>query len=141
MSASSRRSFLKGGAIVAAPLAMAASGAAAAESAHKDQAEIRALHQAWLRQVNAEGLGEVRSLRPDLEAAPDEIELAADGQSARGRFHLLAEVATEMPRDCTLAQMAHAQGEGLLRRTEPRLAKARYVKAGGTWVIAKVALS
>jgi hypothetical protein len=37
--------------------------------------------------------------------------------------------------------MAHAQGHGLLRRTERRILRIDYVKTGGTWKIGKVALS
>jgi hypothetical protein len=145
VSAASRRSFLKGGAVAAAPLALAAASSAVAADAQKarlarleDEAAIRELHQAWLRKVNAEGHGEVRRLRPDPEAAADVVEVSADGLSARGRFHLAAEIEALLPKDCTLAQMAHAQGEGIVRRSEPRLVRADYAKAQGAWAIAKI---
>ena len=151
--ASTRRSFLKVGAIAAAPLAAAGSAMAMEDATRKarlarleDEAAIRALHQDWLRRINA---GEhdgsaveaaVRGLRPD-PAAADDIEFAPDGRRASGRFHLIAELETERPRDCTLAQMAHAQGEGVVRRSEARVLKAEYVRAGDAWAIAKVELA
>src|SRR6185312_5790174 len=56
---STRRAFLKGGALAAAPLAAAGAAAVAAKSGHaaeierlQAEAAIRDLHQAWLRKVN-----------------------------------------------------------------------------------------
>ena len=158
--ASTRRSLLKGGALLAAPLAVGASAAALAEDGRKarlakleDEAAIRALHQAWLRRINT-GAGDaaelfadprraafdkaVRAVAADHAAAPDAIEIAADGQRAAGRFHCAVEIETEIPKDGTLARMAHAQGGGFVRRTERRVLKADYVKADGGWAIAKV---
>ena len=158
--ASTRRSLLKGGALLAAPLAVGASAAALAEDGRKarlqrleDEVAIRALHQAWLRRINT-GAGDaaelfadprraafdkaVRAVAADHAAAPDAIEIAADGQRAAGRFHCAVEIETEIPKDGTLAQMAHAQGGGFIRRTERRVLKADYVKADGGWAIAKV---
>jgi hypothetical protein len=153
-SVSTRRWLLKVGAIAAAPLAAAGSAMAMEDAARQarltrleDEAAIRALHQDWLRRINAGDRAEaaveasVRSLRPDLEAARDAIELAPDGRRASGRFHLIAETETALPKDCTLAQMAHAQGEGVIRRSEARLLKVEYAKVGDAWAIAKIELS
>ena len=150
--ASTRRAFVKVGALLAAPLAVAAPAAALADAERKarlarleDEAAIRALHQAWLRRVNA---GEdapfekaVRSLAVDPSGEPDAIELAADGHSASGRFACAAEIETDIAEDCTLVQMAHAQGGGVIRHTERRVLKAAYVKTKGAWAIAKVELA
>ena len=150
--ASTRRSFVKVGALLAAPLAVAAPVAAMAGDERaarlarlEDEAAIRAVHQAWLRRVNT---GEdaafdkaVRSLAPDLTGEPDAIEVAADGARVAGRFACVVELETAIPQDCTPAQMAHAQGGGLIRRTERRLLKADYVKTKGVWTIAKVELA
>jgi hypothetical protein len=158
---SSRRSFLKGGAVAAAPLAVAAPVAAMAQEHQAarlarlaDEAAIGKLHQAWLRGVNTAAHEDVARLfadprRASLEEAvcsvvadhaadPDRIEIARDGMSASGRFHCDVEVETVIAPDCTAAQMARLQGGGLVRRTEPRLLKADYVKAGGAWAIAKL---
>jgi hypothetical protein len=157
-STSTRRAFLKVGAVAAAPLA--AAGGAAAMAAHDQQAKlarlqdehaIGALHQAWLRRINTGAHAEaaelfadpkrarfdekVSGVAADHAAEPDRITLAADGQGATGRYHCVVETQTERPRDCTLAQMAHAQGEGLICRTEPRVLQAAYVKTEGGWAI------
>ena len=161
---STRRSLLKGGALLAAPLAGVGAAAAVAEQDHKarlarleDEAAIRTLHQTWLRRINTGAVDDaaqlfaepararfdrdVRSLAADHAGAPDAIAISADGQSATGRFHFTAEIETEIPQDCTLAQMAHAQGGGFVRTTERRLLKADYVKAAGAWAIARIELA
>ncbi len=65
---STRRSFLKRGAMLAAPLAVAAPAAVIADGGLKqrlarleNEAAIRELHQAWLRRVNSWNLHENRS--------------------------------------------------------------------------------
>jgi hypothetical protein len=162
-SASTRRSFLKGGAVAAAPLAVAAPALAMAQQHQaarlarlEDEAAIRDLHQAWMRRINT-GAHEdaarlfadpgrarfdeaVRSLAADHAAASDHIEIAQGGLTARGRFHCAVEIETAIAPDCTAAQMARLQGGGLVRRTEPRLLKAEYVKSAGAWAIAGLEL-
>ncbi len=61
--------------------------------------------------------------------------LAPDGLSASGHFHCVVETAVARALDCTLAEMAHVQGEGVLRSSERRVLKARYVKADRGWAI------
>ena len=80
----------------------------------------------------------MRGIAADHAGQPDAIEVAADGQSAAGRFHCAVEIETAIAQDCTLARMAHAQGGGFIRRTECRVLKVEYVKASGAWAIAKV---
>jgi hypothetical protein len=160
--ASTRRSFLKGGAFLAAPIAAAAIPAVALAGDDglktrlerlEDEAAIRELHQAWLRRVNAgDGGGPlldggalldhgdgVRRITADHAGAPDKIEIAADGRSAVGNFDYAVETETPLKKDCTLAQMAHAQGNGSLRRSERRLLTVAYTKTRGAWEIVKVA--
>ena len=160
--ASTRRSFLKVGALAAAPVAAAVPVAAMADQAQKarlaqfeDEAAIRALHRSWLGRVNA---GEdasalfvdpagarldqaVRSLAGDHAGGPDSIEIAPDGRRAAGRFACAAELQTAIAQDCTLAQMAHAQGGGLVRRTERRVLEIDYLKVGDGWAMTKVELA
>ncbi len=159
-----RRAFVTAGAVLAAPLAAAAPVAVMAEEQRKSrlarleaEAEIRALHQAWLRHVNTGARDDaarlfadptagafdpdVRSLVTDHAAAPETIEIAADGLTASGRYPCVAEVTTDLAEDCTLAQMAHLQGGGLIRTTERRVVKAQYVKTGAAWAIAKIDLA
>lgn len=159
---STRRSFLKGGALLAAPLAAIAAPAAALAADDdlkrrlarlENEAAIRELHQGWLRRVNSATRDTsmalfadpqavcfdqaVRSVSPDLSRGRDVIDVAADGKSAAGRFPCVVETESAIPRDCTLAEMAHAQGSGFLRRTEWRVLQVEYVKASGAWAIQK----
>jgi hypothetical protein len=158
---STRRSFLKGGALLAAPLAAAVPTAVMVDYGLKarlmrleDEAAIRALHQTWLRRINTrasdaaaelfadpEGTAfeqAVRSVAADHAGQPDAIEVAADGKNAAGWFQCAVDIETTIAQDCTLARMAHAQGGGFVRRTERRVLKVEYVKASGAWAIAKV---
>ncbi len=164
---STRRSFLKGSALLAAPLAAAVPAAVLADDRLKarlarleDEAAIRELHQTWLRRINTradDGTGAadaatqlfanpergafdetVRSIAADHAGPPDAIEVGADGKSAVGRFHCNVDFETAFAQDCTLAQMAHAQGGGFVHRTERRVLTVDYVKASGAWAIKKV---
>lgn len=158
---STRRSLLKGGALLAAPLAVASPIAAAADDGRyarlallEDEAALRLLHQTWLQRINAGARDDAAQLFADPRRAafdkaissiaatgePDTIAVSRDGQSASGRFACAVEIETEMSRDCTLAQMAHAQGGGVIRRTERRVLKTTYVKARDNWAIARIEL-
>lgn len=153
-SSSTRRAFLRGSAIMAAPIAVATIPAVALADDRsipraerlRNEAAIRELHQAWLRRVNA---GErdalldstVRRIIADHAGAPERIDIAADDRSACGYFDYAIEFETPLVEDCTLAQMAHAQGHGTLQRTERRLMTVNYTKSEGSWNIAKIALA
>lgn len=148
-----RRMFLKGGALLAVPIAAAASAVALADEGMKDritrledEAAIRNLHQSWLRQLNAGGSkgqldNSVRRFTTDHAGAPERIEIAANGRSAVGYFDYAVEFETPLAHDSTLAQMAHAQGHGTVRRTERRMLTVGYFKTGGTWKIGMVELT
>ena len=151
---STRRSFLKGGALLAAPIAAASVSAIALADGRlqehvtrlEDEAAIRTVHHGWLRQVNAGAhdaqLGAaVRRITADHAGAADRIEMATDHQSAVGYFDHAVELETPLPKDSTLAQMAHAQGHGALRRTERRLLRVGYTKVGRSWQMAQVTLA
>lgn len=151
---STRRSFLRGGALLAAPVAAAsipavalADGGLRTRVKHlEDEAAIREVHRSWVRQVNAGEGGvrlddTVRRITVDHAGAPDRIEVAADGRSAVGYFECAVETETPLAADCTLAQMAHAQGHGATRRTERRVLTVHYTKATGAWEIVRVASS
>ena len=149
---STRRSFLRGGALLAAPIAAVSVPAVALADDElktrikrlEDEAAIRELHRSWLRQVNAgerDGLVEeaVRRIMVDHAGASDKIELAADGRSAVGYFDCAVEVEIPLAAECTLARMAHAQGHGTVRQTERRVLRVDYANISGTWKIASVA--
>lgn len=146
-----RRSFLKVGAVLAAPLAPALAGDGAKErlAQFEDERALRDLHQTWLRSVNAGQAGEkelaslhdaagekVRSIVAQPAGPPDDIKI--DGNSATGRFHCMIELERPITKNCTLAQMAHLQGDGFVRRTESRVLTVDYAKADGIWSIAKL---
>lgn len=139
-----RRSFLKAGALaaplVAAPAAvMAEDGLKARLARLEDEAALRALHREWLAQVNASEprwRDDVRSIAPD-HAAADSIEIDPDGRIATGRFPCLVETQNVLAPDCTLTQMAHAQGGGCVCDRERRTLVAAYAKTGDAWTIVK----
>jgi hypothetical protein len=147
-----RRAFLKGAAIAAAPVTAAAGAAGIAVNEHEAklarlqaEAEVRALHQDWLRKVaagdraEAGRLGEgVTAVTADHAGEPDRIVLMSDGRRAEGRYACVVETETARPLDCTLAQMAAAQGEGLVRARERRVLTADYVRTDKGWAIAKL---
>ncbi len=160
---STRRAFLKGSAIVAAPLAMVGAPAAAALADDskarltrlEDEKAIRALHAGWSRLVNAGNyaaaaqlyaddkcgcaMAGIRSVAPDHAGAEDSLAFAKDGRQARATYATRIEVETRIAPDHTLAQMLHAQGEGTVVATEHRLLKADYVRTReGGWAIASL---
>jgi hypothetical protein len=151
-SASTRRSFLKAGALIAAPLATTIPASVLAadrdlgDPSLVDEAAIRRLHQDWLRAMNAgvlaprrSGLyGDVRSIVGDPSGEPDLIRVAADGTRAIGRFACTVETVTELPLDSTFAQMAHAQGGGSARTSRRGVLSAEYAKSANVWAIAGV---
>ena len=145
---STRRRFLKQGALLAGPIAAVAvpaaavadDGRAARLQQLEDEAAIRALHRDWLGRADTAQLGaDVRGIVPDHEEEP--IVIAPDGKRASWRRACTVELETELPQDCTLAQMKHAQGEGCVRHSERRLLNAEYEKRDGVWAIARVELS
>jgi hypothetical protein len=157
---STRRSFLKSGAILAAPFAAAAPAAVLADDGLnarlarlENETAIRELHQEWLRRVNSGARGAaaqlfrepaaarnsaVRAITADHSGERDAIDVAANGTNATGRFSCLVEIESVIPRDSTLGQMAHAQGNGFVPRTERRVLRVAYAKSGSSWAIAKV---
>jgi hypothetical protein len=150
-----RRTFLKGGALVAAPIAAASVTALALAQDQtsnelnarmrrlEDEAAIREVHQSWLRQINAGQSiallgGSVMRVIADHAGRADRIEIATDGSKATGRFDCVVDVETRLPEDSTLGQMAHAQGTGAVRSTERRMLTVEYHKQSGVWTVAKV---
>jgi hypothetical protein len=161
MTSTDRRSFLKSGALVAAPIAAVGVPAAAlagddsrARLARlEDERAIEALHRSFLRHVNGAGdcaklvassdavdLGEgLRSIAEDL-AADAHIELAEDGRTATARCACRVERETEFAGDTTLERMARFQGQGHHRHEERGVLAMDYVKGKDGWLIAKAKL-
>ena len=160
-STTDRRAFLKVGAIVAAPLAVAAPVAALAGDDSKtrlarleDERAIEALQRKFLRHVNGAGdcgefiassdaveLGEgLRSIVEDLghEAM---FELSDDGLTARARCACRVERETAFEGDSTLEQMARFQGQGSHRFEERQVLATEFVKRQDGWTIARATLA
>jgi hypothetical protein len=150
-----RRSFLKGSALVAAPLvstgsaaaAMAGDDAGARLAALEDESALRKLHHGWLRQINAGAAdaiavldANVSSIAADQDPEAQSIQLAADGQRATGRFACVVETQTELEADCTFAQMARLQGTGIIRATAARTLNVDYLRTASGWKIARAEL-
>ena len=151
-----RRSFLKTGAIIAAPLAVAApvSALAADDSRARlarmeDERAVEALQRKFLRHLNgtadcsefiassdAVELGEgLRSVAEDL-AHEASIELAEDGLTARARCSCRVEREAELTGDTTLERMARFEGHGSHRFAEERVLAIEFVKGRQGWRIA-----
>jgi hypothetical protein len=161
----SRRSFLKSGAIVAAPIAAAGVSAAALASDDskeklarlEDERAILELHAALLRRVNTAGLatsgeffasgkapslGEgLRSIAPDPAGESPVLAFSEDGRRAARRQAVRVEIATELEGDETLVQMARLQGNALEAEVLPRTLVADYVREEGGWAIEKLRLA
>ena len=157
---STRRAFLKGGAIAAAPLAALGAPAAAALADDKqdrlarleDEKAIRELHISWTGHLAAGDRAAAASLYADDKCNcalagigsvaahhADSFELADDGRKASASYAATVEIETLIAPDNTLAQMLHAQGEGYARHSEARTLKADYVKTReGNWAIANL---
>jgi ketosteroid isomerase-like protein len=160
---STRRSFLKGGAIVAAPLAMIGAPAAAALTGSgdrdklaqlEDEKAIRNLHGNWMRLVNAGNyagaaklyaddkcncaLAGIASITAD-QSEGEAFDFARDGNRVSATYAATVDVETAIAPNHTLAQMLHAQGEGMVRTREQRTLRADYVRSReGGWAIAKL---
>jgi len=156
-----RRSFLKTGSIIAAPLAMAAPVAAFADDGSRarlarleDERAIEALQRKFLRHLNGASdggafiassdaieVGEgMRSIAEDMghEAT---LELAEDGLTARTRCACRVEREASFTGNSTLEQMARFQGQGSHRHTEERVLATEFVKGKDGWKIARARLA
>jgi hypothetical protein len=151
---STRRAFLQGSALLAAPLvavapAMAADDGSARRLARlEDEAAIRALHQGWLREAQSGAAplaldrgaargGAIRGIATDTQPV---IAVAADGRHATGRLPCTVRIERTLAQDCTLAQMAVAQGGGVVRSAERGVLETDYIKVGGAWTVAAARL-
>jgi hypothetical protein len=158
----SRRAFLKTGAIAAAPLAavgvpvaaLAADGSKAKLARLEDERAIGELHGKLLRRLNTGTAGElfasgkapkldagVRAIAPDHSAEPGAIAFSEDGKRASQRQPVKVEVAEELEGDGTLIQMARLQGNTLALAVLPKTLVAQYVRTGGGWAIESIAFA
>lgn len=156
----SRRSFLKSGALVAAPLALVAAPAAAAFTDDskarllriEDERAIEALNRAFLRRFNsgattadlfvsgkspkmAEGM---TALTLDASAEPEAFAISDDGSSATARLACVAEYVQELEGEGTFVEMARLQGNGPVRLSEARNFVGKYVRTAEGWAIERI---
>ena len=159
----SRRAFLKTGAIAAAPLAavgvpvaaLAADGRKARLARLEDERAIGELHGRLLRHLHAGGApGElfasgkapklqagVRAVLPDHSVEPGAIAFSQDGKRASQRQPVKVELAQELEGDSTLVQMARLQGNTLAMAVLSKTLVADYVRTGGGWAIESAVLA
>ena len=152
-----RRSFLKTGALVAAPLAAVAPVAALAgdDSRAKlarleDERAIEALQRKFLRHLNGAGdgsafgavdLGEgLRTIAED-HGHDAVLELSEDGLSARARCACRVEREVAFAGDSTIEQMLRFEGQGSHRHEERRTLATEFVKGKDGWTIARATLA
>ncbi len=160
-STTDRRSFLKTGSLVAAPLAMVAPVAALAgdDSRAKlarleDERAIEALQRKFLRHLNGTGdgsgliaspgsvdLGEgLRTIAED-HSHDAVLELSEDGLTARARCTCRIERETEFTGNSTIEQMTRLQRQGSHRFEAWRTLATELVKGEDGWRIARAQLA
>ena len=149
-----RRTFLKTGALAAAPLAAVVPAAALAEDGSKarlarleGERAIEAAHRQWLRMcgkgtelegLSAIGPTRICSITPDAGVEPAELHFSDDGQRAHARHACVVELEHPMEGKDTFAQMARLQGNGTARRTESRIFAGTYIRDNGKWRVETV---
>jgi len=160
--ATDRRSFLKTGALVAAPLAAAGVPAAAlaSDGSHarlarlEDERALEALHRQLLQHLNGQAdcsaqiasadavdLGQgLRSIGGHAAHAPA-FELADDGRRAFARCACEVERETDSAGDTTVERMARFQGHGSHRQHAPAVLATEFVKLSDGWQIARATLA
>lgn len=121
----------------------------------EDESALRDLRRAYVRHLRSGDAAALAALfaagvgaRPDpcvrtleLDADDGAVELAADGRSAVTGGACTVAVEAPIGPDCTLLQMARAQGGGTLLRSERAALRLDAVKVEGVWKIAHVALA
>jgi len=168
MTTTDRRSFLKTGALVAAPLAVLAPAAAIAadDSAAKlarieDERAIEGLMRGFLRRFNGKGNAEdcgqfiasagairidpqVRAIREDARADA-ELAFADDGHSARWTRPAEVELLANFAGQTTLEKMARFQGQGSARSLAKQRIEAEFVRViedgSPSWTITRLMLA
>jgi len=159
--ATSRRAFLKAGALVAAPAAVLAAPAAfaadpsAARLARmEDERAIEGLVRGFLRRFNGSGdcaefvahAGAIRidaSVQEIREDVLDDaaLDFADDGRSASWSRTAEVELLADFAGNTTLEKMARFQGQGSARSQAKRRIEAEFARTGESWTITRLALA
>ena len=163
-SGTNRRSFLKTGALVAAPAAavlipaaaLADDGARAKLAQLEDERAIEDLHRAFLRRFNGSPdadcgtfLARADAIRLDRNvcAIQDDpirdstVEIAQDGTTASLTRTCRVEIERQFEGSSTLERMARFQGHGQHRHSEIRTLVSAYAKSNNGWVITSLHLA
>lgn len=159
-----RRTFMKRGAVIAAPIAaigipaaaLADDGSRAQLARFEDERAIETLRRSVVRRLgggNADSLGAfaahmegprlggtLRAVVEDTDHEP-ELELAADGLTATTRSRCRVELEAEFTGDSTVERMTRFQGHGSHAFEEHRVLATEYRKAADGWRIASVRLA
>ena len=165
-SATDRRSFLKTGALAAAPLAAMAPAAALAAPAAADasgarlarlenECAIEQLQRAFLRRFNGApeadcsaflARADAVSLEPGVcaitEDPSSDASLAIDGPRATYERSCRVEIEQDLAGETTVERMTRLQGHTSHRRTEQRVLKSELARSqDGAWVITRLRLA
>jgi hypothetical protein len=161
-----RRSFLKSGALIAAPAAaigipvaaLAEDGSKAKLVRLQDERAIEALNRDFLRAFNKGGAEStaklfsngkapslakgLRKLSIDLAEEPKSFAIAEDGASATARYDCAVEISQELEGQETIVQMARMQGNAAGSETQRKTFVAQYSKCMESgWSITKLELA
>ena len=107
----------------------------------EDVDAIRALNQAFARQVSAGQADEIgidssiRIVAAHEFGERDVIELLPDHQTATCMMHCTVQIETVIGPSCPLVEMAREQGGGVVTRSETGVFENAYVKRDGVWTI------
>lgn len=154
-----RRAFLKGGALIAAPVAvsmpiLAQAAEPVAESERiEDERAIARLRARLLSRINtgdhagASGLfldaralaleDDLESIRDLLESETSVFDFRADQHRAVMSGPCVVGYAKALAQDCTFAAMAHAQGSGITRHEVHRILSLDCIRSQDGWKIAR----
>jgi len=114
--------------------AVAAVTAAFARRLHAGEPEaVAAVSAATPNRAPLEAL---RRLSLEAPATVEPIVLGADGSTAAASIPCTAELETPLPPECTLVEMARAQGGGIVRRLAHGAVELLYEKRAGAWRVA-----
>jgi hypothetical protein len=159
-----RRSFLKSGALVAVPVAaiglpaaaLAEDGSKAALARLQDERAIEALAHDFVRMFNRGGahgtaslfanraspaIGKgISKLNLDLSETPQSVTIAGDGASATARYACTVDIAHDLEGQATIVQMARLQGGAAVTHSARKTLAAHFARAEDGWRIAGVEL-
>lgn len=162
---STRRSFLKSGALVAVPAvaigipvaAMAQDGSQAALARLQDERAIEALGRDFVRAFNRGGVqgtaslfahrntlafpNGVSKLSLDMSDQAHSLAIAEGGATAVAQYDCTVEVADELVGQATIVQMARLQGNAANTQTVRKTLSARYARLADGWRIASIELT